>query len=227
MTVIEIEVILDFVCAWCYIGKRKLDRAISLYQKTYPGGRADIFKITWSPYYLNYNPHGRSVPKSDLVDERLGHMTPEQQTALFNRMNQIGRGVGIYFKGGGLMGASTRDAHRLVYLARVEGVEGLVQGALVEGILRAYHEMERDISERNVLVDVAVQAGLARERVLEWLDSDLGGDVVDDQAWRNKDEGKGAGVPRYVVQGGHRLDGVQDESDFIQLLAEIKEKNVE
>ncbi|KAH6675226.1 hypothetical protein F5X68DRAFT_235382, partial [Plectosphaerella plurivora] len=57
MVVIEIEITFDFVCAWCFIHKRNLDAAIALYQKTYPGAKFDVFKISWTPYYLNYNPH--------------------------------------------------------------------------------------------------------------------------------------------------------------------------
>ncbi|KAI1650629.1 uncharacterized protein F4817DRAFT_326830 [Daldinia loculata] len=55
---------------WCYIAKRNLDTAISLYRKTYPGGESDTFSIVWTPYYLNYNPHPYSVEKDTLVHVR-------------------------------------------------------------------------------------------------------------------------------------------------------------
>ncbi|EAW09123.1 DsbA family oxidoreductase [Aspergillus clavatus NRRL 1] len=219
MSVIEIEVVYDFVCAWCYIGKRKLDRAIALYQKTYPGGRSDVFSIKWSPYFLNYNPHPHSVPKSDLVDERLKDMTPEQRTALFNRMNQIGRAVGIYFKAGGMIG-STRDAHRLVHLSRTKPAD--VQNCLVENILRAYHEMEMDISSKDVLLELALSAGLDKAEVTEWLESDLAGDIVDEASQRNRQPGN-TGVPRYIIQGVHCVDGAEDPSEFIEVFAKVKE----
>ncbi|KAI2779030.1 hypothetical protein F4815DRAFT_446628 [Daldinia loculata] len=70
MAVIEIQVISDIVCAWCYIAKRNLDTAIFLYRKTYPGGKSDTFSIVWTPYYLNYNPHPYSVEKDTLVHVR-------------------------------------------------------------------------------------------------------------------------------------------------------------
>lgn len=74
---------------WCYIGKRKLDRAISLYQKTYPGGKKDTFSIRWKPYYMHYNPHPHSVDKSEVTKVRLSDMSPERQAALTQRMEQI------------------------------------------------------------------------------------------------------------------------------------------
>ncbi|KAE8373961.1 thioredoxin-like protein [Aspergillus bertholletiae] len=220
MTVIEIEVVFDFVCAWCYIGKRKLDRAIALYQKVYPGGRSDVFSIKWRPYYLNYNPHPYSVPKSELIESRLGSMTPEQRASLFSRMNQIGRSVGISFRGGGMIG-DTRDAHRLVHLCGTQSPRA--QNALVEKILEAYHELEKDISSKEELVELAVDAGLDADQVRDWLDSELAADIVDDEACKNKEEEGSTGVPRYVIQHEHRLSGAEDPSEFIEIFAKVKE----
>ncbi|KAI8242856.1 hypothetical protein K4K57_000450 [Colletotrichum sp. SAR 10_99] len=111
MTIIEIEVIFGFVSAWCYIGKRNVDHAISLYQKTYPAGKKDTFSVTWKPYYLHYNPHPHSVDKSEVAKVRLSGMSPERQAALTLRMEQIGRSVSVNFKWGGKIGPDTRDAH--------------------------------------------------------------------------------------------------------------------
>ncbi|KAK2773196.1 TPR domain-containing protein [Colletotrichum kahawae] len=140
MTIIEIEVILTLSARWCYIGKRKLDHAISLYQKTYPGGKKDTFSITWKPYYLHYNPYSHSVDKSNVTKLRLNDMSPERQAALTQRMEQIGRSVGVNFKWGGKIGPDTRDAHRLVRLSRDE--EASVQSALIDALVAAYHEFE-------------------------------------------------------------------------------------
>jgi predicted DsbA family dithiol-disulfide isomerase len=52
MTLFNIDFISDTICPWCYIGYRRLQKAIQLFQKTYPGASSDEFKITWKPYYL-------------------------------------------------------------------------------------------------------------------------------------------------------------------------------
>lgn len=52
MTQINIEIVSDTVCPWCYIGKRQLDKAIETWKEKYPE-RNDIFNITWKPFYLN------------------------------------------------------------------------------------------------------------------------------------------------------------------------------
>ncbi|KAF2095929.1 putative thioredoxin [Rhizodiscina lignyota] len=219
MTVIQIDVISDIVCAWCYIGKRRLERAISIYQKTYPGGSSDVFSINWRPYYLNYNPSPHSVDKSELMDTRLSGMSPEQRAALIQRMDQIGRSVGIDFKGGGKIG-STRDAHRLIHLCQAKSAE--VQNDLVERLFQAYHELEKDISDRDVLHKIATDAGVNTVEVDEWLASDLGADVVDDEAQKNRDT-EASGVPTFIIQGVHRLEGAQDPSDLMEIFVKVKE----
>jgi predicted DsbA family dithiol-disulfide isomerase len=53
MTLFDITITSDTRCPWCYIGYRRLQTAISLFQKTYPGGSSDTFNITWKPYYVD------------------------------------------------------------------------------------------------------------------------------------------------------------------------------
>ncbi|KAF6798127.1 DSBA-like thioredoxin domain-containing protein [Colletotrichum sojae] len=221
MTAFEIEIIFDFVCAWCYIAKRQHDHAISLYKRTYPDGKHDVFAITWRPYYLNYNPHPHSVDKSVLAETKLADMTPERRAALTRRMDQIGRSIGINFAWGGIIGPDTRDAHRLVRLGRSQGPG--VQDAVVEGLFEAYHELERDISDKEVLRGVAVAVGMDAVEVEEFLASDTGTDEVDEEEKRTREVAGGSGVPTFVIQGVHRLEGAQDPSDIYEVFVKVKE----
>ncbi|KAF3069696.1 DSBA-like thioredoxin domain-containing protein [Daldinia childiae] len=221
MAVIEIQVVFDFLCAWCYIGKRNLDRAISLYQKTYPGGRSDTFAITWSPYYLEYNKAPYSVDKTELAETRLAHLTPKQRAALTLHMNRAGRAAGINFMWGGRIGPDTREAHRLVRLGSTKSSE--IRDAIVEGLLDAYQAREQDISERGVLRAVAVKAGIDGAEVDAWLDSDADADVVDEEARKNKEIFGEEGVPAFVIQGVNRLNGAQDPLDLVEVFIKVRE----
>lgn len=211
---------------WCYIGKRKLEKAISLYQKTYPGGKNDSFSITWQPYYLDQNPPSRSVDKRELRAQRLSGISPERATEMMQRLSQIGRSVGISFKFGGRHG-STRDAHRLTLLSQTKTASSPeIQDKLVEKLFEAYHELEKDISSPNVLCEIAVEAGLNESEVVEeWLASDLGGDVVDAEALRNREAGI-SGVPMFIIQGEHRVDGARDVEEFLEIFIKVKEREV-
>ncbi|KAI1198115.1 DSBA-like thioredoxin domain-containing protein [Nemania serpens] len=222
MTVIEIDVVFDFVCAWCYIGQRKLESAIALYRKVYPGGKHDIFKINWRPYYLGYNTFGHSVEKSELARVRLADWSEEKKAAATRRVEQAGRAVGIHFKHGGLIGPHTRDAHRLVYLSRSRPSE--TTSLLVEKIFEAYHELEKDISSLEVLSEIALEAGLEDIDVDQWRNSNVVADDVDGEATVFREKVAGSGVPCYLIQDHHRLEGARDVDEFMEVFVRIKEE---
>lgn len=161
------------------------------------------------------------MEKSELVETRLADMTPEQRTALFTRMDRVGRAVGIHFKAGGKIG-STQNAHRLVHLAASEPDSQSITNDLVENIFAAYHEMERDISDPDVLINLAANVGIDRAKVQQWLSTDLAADTVDEEARKNKEVLK-SGVPVYIVQGEDRVDGSGDISEFLEIFAKVKE----
>lgn len=234
MVVNEIKVIHDFVCAVSTLyavpsvmytvnyrsGATSPNAPLTVRslsaKKTVPSGRSDSFSIKYRPYYLNYNPHPHSVDKSELIDVRPRNMTPEQRTALVNRMKQIGRSMSILFKTGRKIG-STRDAHRVVYYCQMskskKGADTPTTNDLVGKIFEAYHEREMDISDPVVLRELAADAGMSREEVDGWLDACPA--VVDEEARRNKEEVK-SGVPVFIVQGEHRIDGSRDIAEFLE-----------
>ncbi|KAH6682156.1 DSBA-like thioredoxin domain-containing protein [Plectosphaerella plurivora] len=221
MAVIEITFTYDFVCAWCYIAKRNLDAAIALYRKTYPGGRDDVFAITWAPYYLDYNPHPHAIDKLAHADVILADRTPEQRAALTKRMNAAGRAAGIVFDWGGTLGPghATRDAHRLVRLV-CEKEGGERQGELVEAVMEAYHCRKGDVAEHQVLREAAARAGVGAVGVEKWLASDEAGEAVDSEAARNK--AAGTGVPVVSVRE-RQAEGMPDIMDLMEMFIEARQ----
>ncbi|KAK2601789.1 hypothetical protein QQS21_004673 [Conoideocrella luteorostrata] len=220
MTLITIDVISDFICAWCFIGKRKLDQAISLYKKTYPGGKEDVFQIAWRPYFLNYSNSATSVDKLDLANTKLAHMSAEQRSALGLRMSRIGHSVGINFKWGGRVGR-TENAHKLVYMSRSLSAD--TQNALVEALFQAYHENEKDISSRAVLLEIATRIGINEEQVTECLDNVDDEANVEAEAMQFQSQISGSGVPAFLIHGDHKLSGAQEIQDFMEIFIKVKE----
>lgn len=95
--------------------------------------------------------------------------------------------------------------------------------ALVEGIMRAFHEEERDVADRSVLRDIAYAAGMGEADVDRAFNSDDEvGREVDEQAAANRVMIAGAGVPTYFING-RRVDGSQDPGDWYELFVKIKE----
>jgi predicted DsbA family dithiol-disulfide isomerase len=148
-------------------------------------------------------------------------MSEEKKAAITQRVNQVGQSVGIEFRYGGKIG-STRDAHRLIYLSQSKGIG--VQDMLVEGLFEAFHELERDISDCGVLREIAVDAGLVGEEVDECLSTDMGGEVVDEEAKRNRERVNNSGVPYFIIQGIHVVDGAQDFQEFFEAFVKVKEE---
>lgn len=213
--------------------------------KTYPKARHnDSFSITYRPYFLNHHSHPLipymtgSVPKDDLAEKKLAHLSPEQRDALRKKMDRIGQAVGVHFRYGGLVGP-TRDAHRLVYASRKMGARQetledddddserskfrTVQDRLVEGLLSAYHEQERDIADRQTLRDIALVAGMTDQEIDEALSSEDVARAVDEEQEEYRLVAEGKGVPVYVIQGQHRIEGAQDPSDFFDVFIKVKE----
>ena len=202
----------------CYIGKRRLDRAISLYKKTYPSGSGDEFSITWLPYYLDPKASPTGVPLAKVFETKFG---AGRAGAMQQRLAQMGTSEGIHFTFGGKIG-STRDSHRLILLAQTKGLA--MQDRVVERLFQSYFEQNGDITNRDELKKAGVEAGLDEVEVKGWLESDKGGAQVDQEAKLAK-KTIGSGVPHFVIQGDYSVDGAQDPSAFLEIFDQIKSAN--
>lgn len=198
----------------CYVGKNKLERGISAYKTANPSSN-DTFSVTWNPFYLNPDAPTIGIDKREYYHAKFG----EQRTAMmFERMSSIGKGVGINFKFGGKTG-NTRDSHRLIQLGKKKGPE--VQTKLVEELFESYFEKEQDITSHQVLENAAVRAGLEREEVKAWLQSDNGGKEVDREV-RDAQTKNISGVPNFTLQGMYEIGGAQDPENFVRIFEKIK-----
>ncbi|PGH17301.1 hypothetical protein AJ79_01185 [Helicocarpus griseus UAMH5409] len=228
----KIDIVSDTVCPWCYIGKKRLEKAISLYRTSHPS-TTDTFTTTWLPFYLNPDPTCLSIDKESYMTSRFG---AERAQMIRARLTQAGEAEGIHFKFGGKTGY-TRDSHRLIQLAKMKakaeqagagaGAEvgtGTIdlQTPVVEELFTAYFENEEDITAREVLVRAGVRAGLEEAEVKKWLESGEGGEVVD----REVEEARGrrfvTGVPHFTIQGKYVIEGAEGPGEFLEVFERIK-----
>lgn len=198
----------------CYVGKQRLDKAISLYKAAHPDSN-DTFTTTWFPFYLNPDAPKTGVDKQQVYDQKFG----AQRTRMMQqRLAQVGKANGIAFKFGGKTG-NTRDSHRLIQLAKRKGPDA--QNRVVEELFKAYFENEQDITSHEVLRKAGVAAGLDEAEVREWLASDDGGDEVDEEVLDARKEFI-SGVPNFTIQGKYVVQGAEDPDAFIEVFEEIK-----
>ncbi|KAJ5443705.1 uncharacterized protein N7458_007577 [Penicillium daleae] len=223
MTNFKIQIISDTVCPWCYVGYRRLSRAITAHQTNNPN---DTFTLTWNAFYLN--PASAEYPGVNKAEMYAAKFGPERRTAIFSRLSAVGETEGIKFNFGGNTG-KTRDSHRLLWYAgqleeakRGGGFVGGLQTRVAEKLFRAYFEDEKNITDPRVLLEAGVEAGLDQEEVKKLLDSEDGGAEVDSEA-KTAARRLVTGVPYFSIQGKYSVEGADEPETFLEVFEQVKE----
>jgi len=186
---ILIEVASDVVCPWCYIGKRRLEKALASL-----AGEVEA-RIEWLPFQLNPGMPPEGMARADYRRAKFGSL--ERGRALDARVAGEGAGEGIAFAFERMARTpNTIAAHRLIDLAQSQGLGE----AVVDALFRAYFEEARDIGDAEVLAAVAAAAG-----VRDW---PAGADVarVAEREERVRDLGI-SGVPTFIFERRSGLSG--------------------
>ena len=149
---LTVDVISDVICPWCYVGKRRLEKAVAAVAGTHE------VVVRWHPFQLNPQMPREGMERRAYRTAKFGSW--ERSLELDARLVAVGAGEGITFAFDKIERTpNTLDAHRLIRLAGEQGV----QDAVVEALFRAYFTEGRDISDRRTLLDVVAGAGLERE----------------------------------------------------------------
>jgi 2-hydroxychromene-2-carboxylate isomerase len=120
----QIEIWSDVVCPWCYIGKRRLERALGEFE------HADEVEVTWRSFQLNPDAPATAVPTLDYLAQRFG---PQAQ-AMTARVAELGKGEGLTLDFASSLTVNTLEAHRMLHLAADLGIGD----AAKERLLRAH-----------------------------------------------------------------------------------------
>ncbi|TPE64458.1 DsbA family oxidoreductase [Sandaracinobacter neustonicus] len=157
---IQIDIISDVVCPWCFIGYRQLERALEI-----AGLEGDI---RWHPFELNPQmpPEGEDV--AEHIARKYG-ATPDQSAATRHSMKAIAEPLGIDFSARSTRIWNTLDAHRLLHWAKDSGKQTDLKLAL----FNAYFSRGENVSDRQLLLNAVEAAGLDREGAAAVLNSDL------------------------------------------------------
>jgi predicted DsbA family dithiol-disulfide isomerase len=208
--VLTIDVISDVVCPWCFIGKRRLEKALD--------GRPAT--IRWHPFQLNPDMPTEGIDRKTYRIKKFGSWERSQE--LDAQVAAAGQGEGIAFNFDKIARTpNTLDAHRVIWLAGERGV----QDAVVETLFLAYFTEGRDLSDRAALAEVAAGTGLDRAEVVALLAGDKGLDVI------RAAEGEGrrlgvSGVPFFVVNRKVAVSGAQSPEMFLQVFEQAAEEVV-
>lgn len=202
---IEVAMIADLACPWCLIGLVRLDRARAL--------RPDLsVRLRWWPFFLNPQLPSEGMDRQAYLRIKFGG--EESAKRVYARIIEAGAAEGIPFAFDRMPRTpNTLLAHRLVLLAESEGFGEPVIRALFEALFLE----GRDIGRRDVLLEIAGQAGLEPAASAAFLDGDEGAAEVVRHHQRAQRLGV-QGVPVFVAGGEDAIAGAQPAEVLVGLL---------
>jgi predicted DsbA family dithiol-disulfide isomerase len=204
---LTVEVYADVACPWCWIGERRLERALA----ARPALRVERH---WRPFLLQPDLPAAGLAWDEFVDVKFGGL--DRAAPMFAHVASIGAQEGLEFRFDRIAkAANTRDAHRLILFARSHGREWAVAHALFE----AYFRDGVDVSDHDALLSLAETQGLPRAAAAAWLASREGEAVVEQSRAMASRLGI-RGVPFVVVNGSLGVSGAQPTEVFLQALDE-------
>jgi predicted DsbA family dithiol-disulfide isomerase len=203
----QVEIWSDVVCPWCYLGKRRFERALEAFD------HRDDVTVTYRSFELDPSAApGRTTPTIDLLSSKYG-MTAQQAREAQQQMEQRAREDGLEFHMEGLQSGNTRDAHRLLHLAKARHR----QPELMERLHRAYFSEQSSIFDPGSLTDLAAEVGLDRDEVDRVLAGDDYTDAVDADEATARTLGA-TGVPFFVIDRRYGISGAQPPEAILQTL---------
>jgi predicted DsbA family dithiol-disulfide isomerase len=210
----RIDVFSDTICPWCFIGKRRLERALEA--RPQPG-----LDVTWRAFQLNPDMPREGMERQTYLALKFGGA--EHARRIYDAVEAAGEEESISFRFDLIRRTpNTVASHRLLALAGRSGH----QNATAEALFRGYFLDGEDIGDLDTLAEIAVRGGLDREVTRDYLAGVEGRDEVlaeDATARRHGIQG----VPCFIFEGRYALSGAQQPEVFHQLFDLVKQETAE
>jgi predicted DsbA family dithiol-disulfide isomerase len=203
---VDIQVWSDVVCPWCYIGKKRLEKAIA----EFPG---DV-TVTFRAYQLDGSPVPIPVRTKDAMAAKFGGR--DQADQMFAHVTAIAAGDGLHLDFDRAIAANTFEAHRLIAWAAGQGL----QAEMLDALQRAHFVQGIDIGSRPALAEVAGSVGLDPAAALAYLESPAGTEAVNTDLREAQELGI-TSVPTFVIDGKYAIQGAQEAATILAAFEEI------
>jgi predicted DsbA family dithiol-disulfide isomerase len=207
--VIKIDIVSDVVCPWCYIGKRRLEKAMTLL------GNEFNFDVSYLPFELNPQTPKEGFDQKEYLSRKFGG--EERYHQITEHVTTVALQEGLHFDfDKQLIAPNTKDLHRVIWFAKKEGKQLPVK----ETFMKAYFEDGVDLTRKENIIAVASSTGLDSVRIASLLDSNEGLPEVTQLVQQNHQRGV-SGVPFYIINNQYGISGAQLPPVFIQALKQI------
>ena len=207
--VIKVDIVSDVVCPWCYIGKRRIEKAMAALNDEYE------FDINYLPFELNPQTPKEGFNQKEYLANKFG--SEEKYHQITRHVSSVAAQEGLQFnfdKQG--VSPNTKEAHRVIWYAQKEEKQQPVK----EAFMKAYFEDGVDLTKKENIISVAASAGLDESRVAALLDSQEGLNEVTQLEQQNYQRGI-SGVPFYIINNQYGISGAQPSDVFIQAFKQI------
>jgi predicted DsbA family dithiol-disulfide isomerase len=201
----EIDIIFDTVCPWCYIGKRRLEMALSM--------RPQIqAKPNWRPFLLNPEMPPEGIDRTAYLVKKFG--SESRVSRIYGAIGEAGLSVEIDFDFDRIgKTPNSVDSHRLVRFAHERGLaEDVVEALFVEFFING-----RDIGDLRVLTEIAAANGLDAQEVEAYLETDADVRTIYDENVRAHRLGIN-GVPAFAFNSKFVISGAQEPQVLARML---------
>ena len=207
---LKIQIWSDIMCPFCYIGKRRMEEALHLFE------HKDAIEIEWKSFELDAS----FIPSPDdnLIEhlaEKYGKDADWAETMVDN-MTENARTAGLDFHFEKAVLANSHNAHRLLHLAKKYNLSN----ELEELLFKAYLTDGKDLNNLNTLSELGIEAGLEAEAVAQVLNSDAYSEDVKQDIQEANSIGV-QGVPFFVFENKYAISGAQPATAFLQTLEKV------
>jgi predicted DsbA family dithiol-disulfide isomerase len=204
----QIDIVSDTVCPWCFIGKRKLERALVL--------RPDLsFDVRWRAFRLDPTVPREGVDRKAYMKAKFGDNP--RASAMGDALRAAGESVNIAFAFDSIeKRPDTIDSHRLIRWSASTGK----QNDIVERLFAAYFEQGRDIGDPGVLKEIAADAGMDPELVGDLLAGDDDRQVIEHEDGLAHRMGI-SGVPTFIFENKYMISGAHDSDKIVRVIDKV------
>jgi len=200
----KVMIVSDTICPWCYVGKRRFERALAERTEVKPD-------IEWRPFQLNPEMPADGLDRKAYMRAKFG--TDERAEEIYAAIRDAGEGENIPFAFDSISRVpNTIGSHRLIGWSLPSGL----QDSVVEGLFRSYFIAGQDIGDIDVLVEVAAAAGLDESEARAYLSGEEGVEQARAESLEAHRLGI-SGVPCFIFDGKYAVSGAQEPEVFSQV----------
>ena len=208
----KIDILSDPICPWCLIGKTFLDRAL----EARPNHN---FKLEWHPYMLNPTMQSSGVNRTDYLTTKFGSKENAEKVYLNIKKTALEHKIQINFDDIKRT-PNTLNAHRLIHWAGLEQK----QNSAVDLLFSEYFVNGNDISNENILINIANKIKMNKENIGQSINSDEDLQNINARIQNAGEKGVN-GVPCFIINNQYVLQGAQSTELWIKVIDEISNKD--